>query len=273
MLSQDQISRFQKKIIDFYQQKNRRFAWRITHDPYHILVSEFMLQQTQTNRVQSKYEQFLQQFQKIQDCANASFSAILTVWQGLGYNRRAKYLHETTKIIVEEYGGIVPCDEKILSMFPGIGPYTAAAICTFSYNKPLVFIETNIRTVFINEFFLDQNNIHDKDIMPFIKETLLEHSPRLWYYALMDYGVFLKKSGNNKVVQSVHYTKQSKFRGSKRELRGMIIKLLVEHGSINRISIEKYLEKNDSRIFTVLQSLFDEQLLEQCGDQIRIKNG
>jgi len=271
-ITETQIIHFQKKVIDFYHQQGRQFAWRSTQEPYHILVSEFMLQQTQTNRVESKYEQFLQKFPTLQDCAGAPLSDVLTMWQGLGYNRRAKYLHETTKILVVKHHGIIPCDISVLSEFPGIGPYTAAAICTFSYNKPFVFIETNIRTVFINDFFQDQDNIHDKNILPLIKATLPESNPRMWYYALMDYGVLLKKMGNNTSRQSAHYNKQSKFQGSSRQLRGMIIKILTQHVSLDRHDIETYLNNKDSRINAVLESLLRDGLIQYNGNHIRIKN-
>lgn len=271
-ITEDQIIQFQEKIIDFYNQHGRQFAWRLTQDPYHILVSEFMLQQTQTNRVEPKYEQFLQKFPTLQDCARSPLSDVLTMWQGLGYNRRAKYLHETAKVLVESHEGIISQDASELCNLPGIGPYTAAAVCTFSYNKPFVFIETNIRTVFIDEFFRDQDNVHDRNILSLIDATLLKNNPRIWYYALMDYGACLKKMGNNVSTQSVHYNKQSKFEGSNRQLRGMIIKMLTQQISINRHDIEMLLDRKDHRIAFVLESLIRDGLVQSDGDHIRIKN-
>ena len=268
-----QILHFQEKIIDFYYQYGRQFAWRSTQNPYHILVSEFMLQQTQTNRVEPKYEQFLQKFPTLEHCARSALSDVLTVWQGLGYNRRAKYLHETAKILVENHQSVIPQDPSVLCSLPGIGPYTAAAICTFCHNKPFVFIETNIRTVFINEFFRDQENVHDKHIVPLIKAALPANNPRMWYYALMDYGVYLKKVGNNASVQSAHYNRQSKFEGSSRELRGMIIKMLTQHIVVGRHDIETKLNRQDSRIHEVLQGLIRDGLVQSDGDYIRINNG
>lgn len=273
-MMKDHILHFQEKILCFYEQQGRQFAWRSTKNPYHILVSEFMLQQTQTYRVEPKYEQFLRTFPKIQDCANAPLSDILVLWQGLGYNRRAKYLHQTTKIVLEQYDGVIPCDPSLLSKLPGIGAYTAAAVCTFSFNKPFVFIETNIRTVFINEFFRDPTmKIHDKEIIPLIEKTLPTENPREWYYALMDYGTFLKKTGKNPSIHSVHYTKQSTFKGSKREIRGMIIKILTQHTLITKANLELLLEKKDHRFDEVLESLIRDGLIHCKNDYIQINNG
>lgn len=272
-MTSDKTSNFQKKVLMFYEQHGRQFPWRMTWDPYYILVSEFMLQQTQTDRVVPYYDQFLLAFPTVQDCANAPLSEVLIAWQGLGYNRRAQYLHQTTKELVKKYHGEIPFDIALLTELPGIGAYTAAAICTFACNKSLVFIETNIRTVFINEFFFDRlDKIHDNEILPLIKETLPTHNFRLWYYALMDYGVFLKKNGQNTATQSAHYNRQSKFEGSFRQLRGKIIKILTKNHVISRQNLEVLLEKKDERIDAVLESLVADGLVVWHDDIIQIND-
>lgn len=217
---------FQRTILDYYDKHGRSFPWRTTSDPYAILVSEFMLQQTQTERVAEKYRQWLEVFPSITDLAAASFVQVLEQWVGLGYNRRARFLHRCAQIISSEYGGIVPEDPAVLQTLPGIGPYTAAAVSTFAYNKPNAFIETNIRAVFIFFFFKDRTGISDKEIFPLIKAGIYTENPRLWYYALMDYGAELKKKTVNPNRKSKHYTKQSKFEGSVRQARGALIRSL-----------------------------------------------
>ena len=219
---------FQKAMLAYYAAHGRSFPWRTTNDPYAILVSEFMLQQTQTERVVEKYNRWLEVFPTIHDLAAASLVQVLEQWVGLGYNRRARFLHQCAQTIVNRYGGVVPDTPETLATLSGIGPYTAAAISTFAYNKPNAFIETNIRAVFIFFFFKDRVDIRDKEIFPHIEASLYTENPRLWYYALMDYGAELKKKTVNPNRKSRHYTKQSKFEGSVRQARGAVIRTLTE---------------------------------------------
>ena len=171
---------FQTTILRYYEEHGRSFPWRVTDDPYAILVSEFMLQQTQTERVTEKYNRWLEVFPTAGDLAAAPLVQVLECWVGLGYNRRANFLHQCAKSIVADYGGIVPEDPAVLQTLSGIGPYTAAAISTFAYNRPNVFIETNIRAVFIFFFFKDKTDISDRDIFPVIEAALYKENPRLW---------------------------------------------------------------------------------------------
>lgn len=217
---------FQKTILDYYAAHGRSFPWRTTQDPYAILVSEFMLQQTQTERVVEKYNRWLEVFPTVESLAQASFVQVLEQWVGLGYNRRARFLHQCAQAIVQEHNGQVPKGAAVLQTLPGIGPYTAAAVSTFAYNKPHAFIETNIRAVYIFFFFKDKETVSDKDLFPQIKASLYTENPRLWYYALMDYGAALKKVIVNPNRKSKHYTKQSQFEGSIRQARGAVIRCL-----------------------------------------------
>lgn len=230
---------FRKKIWEYYKKNKRNFPWRETTNPYHILVSEMMLQQTQTSRVIRKYEEFLKKFSTIHILAKASNEDVLRLWSGLGYNRRALYLKRIAQILgsnMSLYKNTLP--EK-LKKLPGIGPNTAGAIYVFSTNKPYVFIETNIRRVFIHEFFKDQANIPDKEILKLIEQTIDRTKPRDWYYALMDYGSFLGKLAINPNLRSRHYTKQSKFEGSIRQARGEILKTLLEKKNMSPLKLEK----------------------------------
>jgi len=225
---------FQKKIYDYYRTYGRDLPWRNRINPYRVLVSEIMLQQTQVSRVVSKYKEFLKSFPTFQALAAVPLRDVVSVWQGLGYNRRAVALHRIARIVMNQHNGKLPRTSHALLELPGIGPATAASIAAFAFNIPTVFIETNIRSVFIHFFFKGQDKfargrdkISDSDIYPLVEKTLDRKNPREWYYALMDYGVMLKTSQENPSRRSKHYTKQSRFRGSHRELRGKILKALI----------------------------------------------
>lgn len=152
-LSQEDIHLFHEIIYEHYREKGRKLPWRETREPYFILVSEIMLQQTPVERVIEKYRRFIATFPDFSSLAKAPLHRILEVWQGLGYNRRALALKRIAEIVIKRYDGILPSTVKILMTFPGIGRYTASAINAFAFNKPTVIIETNIRSVFIHFFF------------------------------------------------------------------------------------------------------------------------
>jgi len=227
-LKNDIQLQFVQMVWEYYGEHGRDLPWRHTTDPYRILVSEIMLQQTQVDRVKVKYTEFLKRFPNIQTLADASIADVLAVWSGLGYNRRALYLKKTAEIIVDKYDGIVPRDRVLLHSFPGIGSNTAGAILAYSFNDPVVFIETNIRRVFLHHFFSDQVAIDDKEIIPLIEQTLPDERAREWYWALMDYGTYLAITVVNPNQRSKHYNKQSKFEGSRRQLRGILLRELAD---------------------------------------------
>lgn len=266
LLTQEGIHQFRALIYSYYNKHKREFAWRNTDDPYHIIVSEVMLQQTQTERVKEKYEQFISTFPSLEQLAGASIAEVLKVWQGLGYNRRALALHALCQKIVEEYKSVVPQTPETLQTFKGIGAATAASICAFAFNSPTVFIETNIRAVFIHHFFLDAQEIGDKALFPLVEQTVDKEQPRIWYYALMDYGVMLKKTFKNPSRKSAHYTVQSKFEGSRRQLRGMIIKELVAAQELTVQSIVDYTKREKKEINEVLQELIEEGFVKKKED-------
>ncbi|MDB5224605.1 MAG: endonuclease [Candidatus Adlerbacteria bacterium] len=244
------VKKFVKDVAEFYAKNGRgHLPWRKTRDPYKILVSEVMLQQTQVERVLVKYKEFIDLFPTAQDLARATLPQVLSAWQGLGYNRRGKFLHEAGKIIARDGFQKDSQAQKL----PGVGPYTQAAVSTFAFNKPEVFIETNIRTVFTHHFFTprsqpekgrderDPNSlfqdgsarVSDNELLPLIEQALAEaHKQKIesrdWYAALMDYGSYLKRSGVRINSASKHYSKQSKFEGSNRQLRAGILRELLK---------------------------------------------
>lgn len=260
-LSKARITIFQTMILDFYRQHGRIFPWRHVDDPYCIVVSEIMLQQTQTYRVEPKYEQFIATFPDFESLASASLKDVLSAWQGLGYNRRGKFLHELAQIIVREHGGQVPQSPEILQTLPGIGKATAASICAFAFNMPVVFIETNIRAVFIETFFRGQDGISDAQLMPLIEQAMDYKNPRDWYYALMDYGVMLKKMTVNPSRRSAHHTVQSKFEGSDRQIRGMIVRALTQYAVLSRDELLCRTARDEVRVDTILNQLIAEAFI------------
>ncbi|NTV30864.1 A/G-specific adenine glycosylase [candidate division WWE3 bacterium] len=263
---------FKNTIYEYYAEHKRVFPWRDTNNPYLVMVSEYMLQQTQTHRVVPKFNAFIHEFPTIESLAQASFEMVLRNWQGLGYNRRAKYLHQAALGIYLNYKGTVPANEDELMLLPGIGKYTAAAICAFAFNKPTIFIETNIRTVFIHFYFNDKDTIHDRDIYELVVQTLDRESPRQWYYALMDYGSYLKGSVGNLNNKSAHYVKQSKFQGSFRQIRSAVIKqLLVFNTQVPTLQLIESLPYEPVLIEKAIQQLIDEQFINNLNDTISIK--
>ncbi|HCR52138.1 TPA: endonuclease III [Candidatus Kaiserbacteria bacterium] len=214
---------FRAVVWRYYRAHGRHdLPWRKTRDPYKILVSEVMLQQTQVERVIPFYAEFTRRFPTVRSLAQAPLSDVLKCWQGLGYNRRAKLLRSAAKILAMRKIADVSEFEKL----PGVGPYTARAIAAFAYDTDVVFIETNIRTAVIHHFFATQEKISDAEVEKILKRVLPEGRAREWYSALMDYGARLKRSGNSHNARSNAYAKQSRFAGSLREARGAILREL-----------------------------------------------
>ena len=256
------VKKFQETILHYYENFGRSFSWRKEITPYHIVVSEIMLQQTQTHRVENKFELFTAQFPDFKTLASAPFEEVLRVWKGLGYNRRAMNLQKIAQTVTQGYSGALPSEPEVLETFPGIGKATAASICAFAYNKPTTFIETNVRTVFIYFFYPTKTAIHDKDLMPLIEKTVDKNNPREWYYALMDYGVMLKKTIGNLSRQSKHHTKQSRFEGSDRQIRGMILQALLDTPGVTQNMLIKRLDKEEDRVLKILKQLKSEGFIQ-----------
>lgn len=261
---------FQKYLLHWYTRHGRfSLPWRVTHDPYHVLVSELMLQQTQVERVIPKYEAFLKQFPTIKQVAEASLAEVLQLWQGLGYNRRAKYLHAAARELHFKHNDTFPSSTTELQKLPGIGPYTASAIAAFAFNKPVVVIETNIRTVFLYHFFPGQSNIADLNLIPLIEQSIYKDDPRSWYSALMDYGSWLKKNIENSSRRSKHHTVQSRFKGSVREVRGSVLRIL-STGHKDYADLLSQIDGNTSFLPVVLEKLLQENLISLTGNKYHL---
>ncbi|HEX8763347.1 MAG TPA: hypothetical protein VF733_06360 [Candidatus Saccharimonadales bacterium] len=255
---------FQKLVWDYYRDQGRHdLPWRLPNkqgefDPYCIMVSEIMLQQTQVARVVPKYQKFLEAFPNVETLARAPLADVLKLWNGLGYNRRAKFLWQAAGFVARKHNGKMPDTLTELISLPGIGPNTAGAILAYAFNRPVVFIETNIRTVFIHHFLSDQSGVDDRTLLPIIQEALPQDAPREWYWALMDYGTHIKQTVGNVSRASKTYTKQSTFQGSRRQIRGQVLRTLIA-GPMTAADLTRQI--NDERLLEVLQSLTSEGLI------------
>jgi A/G-specific adenine glycosylase len=261
-----EIRVFRKTVYRFFSKHGRaHLPWRTDYNPYHILVSEIMLQQTQVDRVIDKFTSFITAFPTVESLAVAPLESVLAQWQGLGYNRRAKSLRSCARTIVEDYNGNVPDDPEKLKKLPGIGTATAASIAAFAFNKPTIFLETNIRTVYIHHFLESADAVDDEHILPIAEAALDRRNARKWYSALMDYGTMLKKEVGNLTRRSVTYKKQSPFAGSRRQVRGRILKTLLETGPLTKVKLIDAVKGDPKTVESLLAVLCDEGLIRKTG--------
>ena len=264
------ILEFQQMVLSYYNNYGREMAWRDTTDPYLILVSEIMLQQTQVERVRIKFPEFIETFPDFASLAVAPLDNVLSVWQGMGYNRRAIALQKCAIRVMNEYDGILPADVDILATFPGIGRATASSIAAFAFNLPVVFIETNIRRVFIHFFFTGNETVSDAEIIPVVTRALYKKNPRIWYWALMDLGSALKKMVPNPNRRSAHYTRQPPFEGSDRKIRGAILKLLLKEYSLEAEEIFGYVAEDPHRVRKILGDLEGEGFIKYNNNRFSV---
>lgn len=258
---------FQDLVWRFYRQHGRRLPWRAGITPYRIFVSEIMLQQTQVIRVRPKFNQFIRVFPDWQSLAQAPFPAVMKQWSGLGYNRRARFIKRSAEIIVQERGGQLPSTVAELSKLPGVGPQSAGAIAAYAFNQPALFIETNIRSVYLHHFFAGRTDIGDRELLPIIARTLDRTKPRQWYWALTDYGAYLKTIQINPSRASRHHVVQPPFAGSRRELRGRILKRLLSAPATPQALAK---ELQDQRAEAVIEELKAEGFVAIHGRRLQI---
>jgi A/G-specific adenine glycosylase len=283
------VAAFKRTIWAHYRRAGRRsLPWRHTRDPYAIFISEIMLQQTQVARVEKYYEKFLKQFPNFRALARAQQGDVLEMWQGLGYNRRAMFLKRAAEIVVKQYTGRLPRERATLEQLPGIGKGTSGSLMAFAFNKPEVFIETNIRRVFIHFFFSKRRKVTDAELTRYIERSVDRKNPREWYWALMDYGAAMNSAGAAMPVtrgtpaspprmnpnrRSAHYKKQSPFAGSDRELRGKIMRSTLSQKK-NKMSVRELLKElavPRERLIDIIENLIREGFIVRIGDYIYIK--
>ncbi|HUV37366.1 MAG TPA: A/G-specific adenine glycosylase [Patescibacteria group bacterium] len=260
-LRETEVKKFRRAVYEYYRERGRAdLPWRRTRDPYRILVSEFMLQQTQVPRVLEKYEQFIARFPDIAALAGAPLRDVLREWSGLGYNRRALHLKRAAQRIVKDFGGTIPPEPAKLVTLPGIGKATAAAIAAFAFGAAHPFVETNIRAVFIHHFFPDRTRVPDAELLQLVEQTLDRAGPRAWYSALMDYGSMLKSRLPNPSRRSAHHARQGPFEGSDRQARGLIVKALAKR-DLAEAELRRVTGLDASRLRRNLGRLVDEGMV------------
>lgn len=262
------LAAFRNTVLEYYSQRGRHdLPWRSPEpdghfDSYKILVSELMLQQTQVSRVVPKFNAFIADYPSFTALAAAPLSQVLVRWNGLGYNRRAKFLWQSAQLVAGQHKGRLPQIPKELVALPGVGPNTAGAILAYAFNQAVMFIETNVRMVFIHHFFADEQRVSDAMLAPLVQAAMPERDARQWYWALMDYGTHLKQTVGNRSRVSTAYTKQSAFHGSRRQLRGAVLRHLID-APLTATELQAQLP--DGRLKSILLDLKNEGFITQDG--------
>lgn len=254
-ITKEKIDAFQKKVFEWWKKHKRDLPWRKTTNPYFIMVSEIMLQQTQVNRSIDKYYEFLDNFPTLEVLAKANTADVLKVWSGLGYNRRAIWLQEAAKKIIEK--GYFPKTSEELIRLKGIGKYTSRSILIFAFNEDLAAVDTNIRRILIAEGFAEENTT-EKELFEIAEKIVPKSRSRDWHNALMDYGS-LKLTSAKTGIKPI--TTQPKFKKSRRFFRGKIVKLLTERNSLTYTEIESFCKIKKEKLDDIIQSLIKDQLI------------
>ena len=253
---------FRRVVLRYYRRHGRHaLPWRIRTDPYAVLVSELMLQQTQVDRVIPFFTRFVTRFPSFGHLARARQVSVLKAWQGLGYNRRALNLHRCAKAVVAEHGGRLPGSYEDLVALPGIGPYTAGAILAFAFDTPYPLIETNVRRVYLHHYFPGCKNVSDARILDVVERTLDRSHPRRWFSALMDYGSHLARTVENPNRRSRQYTRQSRFEGSDRQVRSSVVRFVLAERTVTERRLCAELDVSPVRLRRILDGLRHEGFL------------
>ncbi len=263
MLTAREIQKFQRYIFAWWKTHKRDLPWRHTHDPYKILVSEVMLQQTQVSRVLPKYEEFLTAFPTVYALAKTSPAEVLKVWKGMGYNRRALYLHKAAQIICVTYKGCFPKDYELLTKLPGLGIYTARALLVFAYKENVAMVDTNIRQI-ITHFFFDDIAQKASIIADVADQLLPKGKSWEWHQALMDYGAIALNV--SRITSHVSQKKSIPFRESNRFYRGRIMDRLREGDISQRDLLKEFTGtygKSEDFIASILSGLEADGLISR----------
>lgn len=271
-LGAEAAAAFRDRVYSHYRDHGRHdLPWRKTRDSYAVLVSEVMLQQTQVTRVIPYFEEWMERFPAPDALAAAPLEAVLRTWQGLGYNRRAIALVRAAEAIAAEHDGEVPSDREALLSLPGVGPATAAGVRAFAFREPDLYLETNVRAVFLHEFFADAEGVPDTALLPLLEQTLDRDDPRTWYWALLDYGAHLKRTLPNPSRRSRHHTRQSPFEGSHRQLRARLLRTVMEMPDSTIDELAAGFGEDPVRAGQALAELVDEGFLAEERGRYRVR--
>ena len=270
VLPRKELTAFRKTVLREYEKLSRPMPWRDDCSPYAVFISEVMLQQTQVERVIPKFSAFIGRFPGFRELAAAPLSDVYELWQGLGYNRRAKWLRDAALQIMERFGGELPRSIEQIMTLPGIGRNTAGAIMAYAFNESVTYIETNIRTVFIRHFFAERSGVDDSEILPLVELSLDRKNPRVWYWALMDYGTMLKKTEGNLSRKSRSHRAQTPFASSDRRIRGIILKHIGQRKSSQKEELLEAAGAGVERTEKLLDDLRREGLIREENGVYRI---
>ena len=261
---------FQDRVLSWFQEHGRDLPWRRTVDPYAILVSEVMLQQTQVPRVVPRYQAFLERFPAARAVAAAPVADVLALWSGLGYNNRAVRLREACGLMVERHGGSLPVDEPDLLALPGVGRYTARAVQAFAWNRDVAAVDTNVRRVLVHELGLDPA-LPQTDLEEVALAALPRGRSREWHHALMDYGSAVVTSRGSGIGPR---HRQSPFAGSRRQVRGAVLRaLLAEPQGVTSTALAGALQVDASLLEEALEGLErDGLVLRGPGGEVRLED-
>lgn len=254
--SAQKILVFQKKILSWYAKNKRDLPWRKTRNPYHILVSEIMLQQTQVYRVIEYYLRWLEKLPNLQKLARVDTKTLLSLWSGLGYNNRALRLRDCARALREKYKGTIPKTYDELVTLPGIGEYTANAVLAFAFNKTVPVFDTNIRRVLLHEFNLSKTTSLLK-LKEFARACIPQHKSCVWHNALMDYGALVLTAKKTKIKP---LSQQGTFKGSDREVRGHIIRELTKKKKLSLEEIKRIFTQKD--IHSIVEKMKRDKLIK-----------
>ncbi|MFX1254102.1 MAG: Fe-S cluster assembly protein HesB [Promethearchaeota archaeon] len=260
-ITSEKINRFHEKIFAWWEDNKRDFPWRQTTNPYHIMVSEFMLQQTQASRVVDKYLAFIRIFPTLNSLARADKADVFRLWSGLGYNRRAIWLHEAANLILqmEEF----PKDPSQLKKLKGIGSYTSRSILIFAFNLNLATVDTNIRRILIAEGFATEETT-ERELFEIAEQIVPKNRSRDYHSALMDYGALVKTATKTGIRPT---SKQGKFAGSNRQYRGRIVKYLTTKKRADREELIRECSVPPEKADLIFDSLITDSLLQKKGNE------
>ena len=263
------LQRVRARLLDWYAANRRDLPWRRTTDPYAILVSEVMLQQTQVARVVPKYAEFAARFPDLKALAGAATAEVLAAWSGLGYNGRAVRLQRCARTVVEAAGAgpaALPTTLDGLMRLPGIGPYTARAVLVFAHNADLAAVDANVRRVLTHALELP-HDLPAAHLQAIADAALPRGWSRDWHNALMDYGALVLTS---RVTGIAPLTRQTPFAGSRRWYRAGALRLLLARAPRTRAELARLLDIPPGDLAPILQSLAGDGLVTLHDDEVTL---
>ncbi len=266
-LSPAKIAAFRRRILGYYRRHGRKLPFRESTDPYCITVAEIMLQQTQVDRVVPKYAAWVARWPDWPSLARATSRQLLTMWSGLGYNRRALNLGRLARSVMHDYDGKLPDDPELLQSLPGIGPYTAHAILIFAFNRPLITIDTNVRRVLLHAFDLSPS-VSRRHLEQLAERLLPRRRSRDWHNALMDYAALALPRRRPGIPSP---GRQPRFEGSRRQIRGAIIRQLTRRRSVTVTAIADRLGRALVEVEAASAALAAEGMVVRRGRVLRLR--